>query len=217
MMVASGAKLLPTKPGDKALQGDAIPAVLNEMHQMWTEGLIPESAQADTGANFVANFMNGNIGIQGAGGFLISDLKKNKPDMNFGVGFIPGLKAGDASAFVGGDVIAIPAASKNADLALKFIHWELTDEAQLEGLAKNAIIPSRPSLADNKYFKDEPRVVTTAKALGIGFTPYALHFNDMVNSDSSPWLQMLQTAIFDGDVDGAIKTAQDAMEQIANQ
>jgi multiple sugar transport system substrate-binding protein len=38
-----------------------------------------------------------------------------------------------------------------------------------------------------------------------------------VNSDSSPWLQMLQTAIFDGDVDGAIKTAQDAMEQIANQ
>jgi multiple sugar transport system substrate-binding protein len=59
--------------------------------------------------------------------------------------------------------------------------------------------------------------VTTAKALGIGFTPYALHFNDMVNSDSSPWLQMLQTAIFDGDVDGAIKTAQDAMEQIANQ
>jgi multiple sugar transport system substrate-binding protein len=217
MMVASGAKLLPTKPGDKALQGDAIPAVLNEMHQMWAEGLIPESAQADTGANFVANFMNGNIGIQGAGGFLISDLKKNKPDMNFGVGFIPGLKAGDASAFVGGDVIAIPAASKNADLALKFIHWELTDEAQLEGLAKNAIIPSRPSLADNKYFKDEPRVVTTAKALGIGFTPYALHFNDMVNSDSSPWLQMLQTAIFDGDVDGAIKTAQDAMEQIANQ
>jgi multiple sugar transport system substrate-binding protein len=110
MMVASGAKLLPTKPGDKALQGDAIPAVLNEMHQMWAEGLIPESAQADTGANFVANFMNGNIGIQGAGGFLISDLKKNKPDMNFGVGFIPGLKAGDASAFVGGDVIAIPAA-----------------------------------------------------------------------------------------------------------
>jgi multiple sugar transport system substrate-binding protein len=43
------------------------------------------------------------------------------------------------------------------------------------------------------------------------------HFNDMVNSDSSPWIQMLQTAIFDGDVDGAIKTAQDAMKAIAAQ
>ena len=60
-------------------------------------------------------------------------------------------------------------------------------------------------------------MVTTAQALGKGFTPYALHFNDMVNSDSSPWIQMLQTAIFDGDVDGAIKTAQDAMKSIAAQ
>jgi len=217
MMVAAGGKLLPTQPGDEAMVGDGVKDVLTEMHAMWDEGLIPESAEADTGANFVANFQNGNIGIQGAGGFLISDLKANKPDMDFGVSFIPGTKEGENSAFVGGDVIAIPAASKHADLALQFIHWQLTDEAQLEGLAKNAIIPSRPSLADNKYFAEEPRVVTTAKALGVGFTPYALHFNDMVNSDSSPWIQMLQTAIFDGDVDGAIQTAKDAMEQIAAQ
>jgi multiple sugar transport system substrate-binding protein len=217
MMVAAGAKLLPTKPGDSALQGDGVKDVLTQMHEMWAEGLIPESAQADTGANFVANFETGKIGVQGGGGFLIADMKKDHPEVNFGVGFLPGTKPGQQSAFVGGDVIAIPAGSKHADLALKFISWELTDEAQLEALAKNNIIPSRPSLADNKYFKDEPRVVTTAKALGVGFTPYALHFNDMVNSDSSPWIQMIQTAVFDGDVDGAIKTAQDAMTSIAAQ
>jgi multiple sugar transport system substrate-binding protein len=217
MMVAAGSKLLPTKAGDDALTGDGVKDVLTEMKAMWDEKLVPDSAQADTGANFFATFETGKIGIQGTGGFAISALKHDKPDMNFGIGFIPGTKAGEASAFVGGDVIAIPAASKHADLALQFIHWELTDEAQLEGLAKNSIIPSRPALADNKYFKDEPRVVTTAQALGKGFTPYALHFNDMVNSDSSPWIQMLQTAIFDGDVDGAIKTAKDAMKAIAAQ
>jgi multiple sugar transport system substrate-binding protein len=217
MMVAAGSKLLPTKAGDDALTGDGVKDVLTEMKAMWDEKLVPDSAQADTGANFFATFETGKIGIQGTGGFAISALKHDKPDMNFGIGFIPGTKAGEASAFVGGDVIAIPAASKHADLALQFIHWELTDEAQLEGLAKNSIIPSRPALADNKYFKDEPRVVTTAQALGKGFTPNALHFNDMVNSDSSPWIQMLQTAIFDGDVDGAIKTAQDAMKAIAAQ
>ena len=59
--------------------------------------------------------------------------------------------------------------------------------------------------------------MTTAKALGVGHTPYALHFNDMVNSDCSPWIQMLQTAVFDGDIDGAIATAKDAMKQIASQ
>jgi multiple sugar transport system substrate-binding protein len=217
MMVAAGGKLLPTGPDDTALEGDGIKAVLTEMHEMWDEGLIPESSEADTGANFFATFETGKIGIQGTGGFAISALKADKPDMNFGIGFIPGTKEGQASAFVGGDVIAIPSASKHADIALQFIHWELTDEAQLEGLAKNSIIPSRPSLADNKYFKDEPRVVTTAQALGKGFTPYALHFNDMVNSDSGPWSQRLQTASFDGDVDGAIATAQDAMKSIAAQ
>jgi multiple sugar transport system substrate-binding protein len=217
MMVAAGGKLLPTGPDDTALEGDGIKAVLTEMHEMWDEGLIPESAEADTGANFFATFETGKIGIQGTGGFAISTLKKDVPDLDFGIGFLPGIEAGQHSSFVGGDVIAIPAASKHPDIALEFIKFELSDEAQLEGLAKNAIIPSRPELADNKYFKDEPRVVTTAKAVGIGFTPYALHFNDMVNSDSSPWIQMIQTAVFDGDIDGAIETAKDAMEQIAAQ
>ena len=100
-------------------------------------------------------------------------------------------------------------------LAKQFIAWELTDEAQLEGLAKNNILPSRPALADNKYFAADPRIVTTAKALGVGYVPWVYHFADMVNSDSSPWINMLQRAIFDGDVDGAIKEAREKMKAIA--
>jgi multiple sugar transport system substrate-binding protein len=112
-------------------------------------------------------------------------------------------------------VVAIPAGSKHVPLAKQFIAWELTDEAQLEGLAKNNILPSRPALADNKYFAADPRIVTTAKALGIGYVPWVYHFADMVNSDSSPWINMLQRAIFDGDVDGAIKEAREKMKAIA--
>jgi multiple sugar transport system substrate-binding protein len=93
----------------------------------------------------------------------------------------------------------------------------LTDEAQLEGLAKNNILPSRTDLAANKYFQAEPRVVTTAKAIGIGYVPWVFHFNDMVNSDSSPWIEMIQTAVFDGKVDEAIATAKAKMKEIANE
>jgi len=100
-------------------------------------------------------------------------------------------------------------------VAKKFIQWTLTDEAQLQGLAKNLILPARTDLADNEFFKSEPRYVTTAKAVGIGQTPWVFHFNDMVNSDGSPWLQMLQTAIFDGKTDDAIATARDALKSIA--
>ena len=217
MMVAAGAKILPAKAEDTPLDGDGIKAVLTEMKAMWKEGLIPEGAQADNGANFVTPFMSGKIGVQGSGGFVISLLKEKAPNLNFGVTVLPGIKEGQQSAFVGGDVVAIPKGSKHEAIAKEFVHFELTDEAQLEGLAKNNIIPSRPSLADNKYFKAEPRVVTTAKALGVGYVPWVFHFNDMVNSDSSPWIQMIQTAIFDGDVDGAIAKARESMKSIAAQ
>ncbi len=217
MMVAAGAKILPAKAGDTPLDGDGVKGVLTEMQAMWKEGLIPASAQADNGANFVSAFQSGKIGIEGSGGFMISLLKDKAPDLHFGVSILPGLKDGQQSAFVGGDVVAIPKGSKHADVAKEFIHWELTDQAQLEGLAKNNIIPSRPSLADNQYFKSEPRVVTTAQALGVGYVPWVFHFNDMVNSDSSPWIQMIQTAIFDGDIDGAITAARKAMTGIVSQ
>ncbi len=216
MMVASGAKILPRSGDDEPLQGPGVKEVLQLFRAMWTEGLIPKSAQADNGSNFVANFKTGKVGVQGAGGFLISDLKKDAPNLDFGVAFLPGAKEGEASSFVGGDVVAIPKGSKHAEAALAFIKWELTDEAQLEGLAKNNILPSRVDLAENKYFQSDPRLITTAKALAIGYVPWVFHFNDMVNSDSSPWIQMIEQAVFDGKIDEAIAAAKAKMKDIAS-
>lgn len=216
LMVASGAKILPKTADDEPLQGPGVEEVLQVYRDMWSEGLIPESAQADNGQNFVGNFKTGKIGIQGAGGFLISDLKRDVPDMNFGVTFLPGLKEGQKSSFVGGDVVAVPKGSKNLEIAKQFIAWQLSDEGQLEGLAKNNILPSRADLSKNQYFTD-PRVVTTAEAIGLGYVPWVFHFNDMVNSNSSPWIQVIQTAVFDGDVKGAVATAKEAMKSIASE
>ena len=217
MMVAAGSKILPANGKDDALTGDGVKLVLETFKEMWSEGLIPKNAQADSGANFASVFKTGKIGIQGTGGFLLSELKRDVPNMNFGVTFLPGAKKGQVSSFVGGDVVAIPKGSKHLAAAKAFIAWELTDEAQLEGLAKNNILPSRPALADNKYFASDPRVVVTAKAIGVGYVPWVYHFADMVNSDSSPWINMLQRAIFDGDVDGAITEARQKMKDIASE
>jgi multiple sugar transport system substrate-binding protein len=217
MMWGSGATLLPTSGDAPALDGPGVKEVLTMLKDLWEAGVIPESAEADTGQNFFATFETGTIGMVGSGGFAISALKANHPDMNFGIAPLPGINEGQASSFVGGDVIAIPTGAKNADLAKQFIAWQLTDEAQLEGLAKNLILPSRTDLADNKYFQEEPRYIVTAQAVGIGQTPYAFHFNDMVNADQSPWLTMIQTAVFDGDVDGAIEAAREAFREIAGQ
>jgi len=217
MMWASGATLLPTSGDAPAMEGTGVREVLQMLRNLWEAGAIPESAEADTGANFQATFESGTIGMQGSGGFAIAALKANYPDIDFGIAPLPGVNPGDASSFVGGDVIAIPKGSKHIDLATQFIQWQLTDEAQLEGLAKNLILPSRSDLADNAYFQEEQRYITTAEAVGIGQTPYAFRFNDMVNADQSPWLTMIQTAVFDGDIDGAIEQARQTMRDIASQ
>ena len=215
MMVAAGSKMLPRNGGDEALTGDGVKLVLEAYKTMWDEGLIPENAEVDTGANFVSAFASGKIGIAGTGGFLISLMKREHPEFNFGLTLLPGAEPGQVSAFVGGDVVAIPASGKNGDAARGFVTWVLSDEAQLDGLAKNSILTTRTDLADNEYTKGNDKVLTTAGALAAGYVPWVFHFADMVNSDSSPWIIMLQTAIFDGDVDGAIETARAEMLAIA--
>ena len=84
---------------------------------MWSEGLIPEGAQGDTGANFQAIFETGKVGMQGSGNFAIAALKANHPEIDFGIAFLPGIKPENASSFVGGDLIAIPMGAKNAATA----------------------------------------------------------------------------------------------------
>ncbi len=217
LMVAGGAKILPKNGEDAALEGKAIHEVLDQYRQMWEEGLIPAAAETDAGENFVSAFTNGNVGIEGLGGFLLSLMQRQFPDFDYGVALLPGLEPGQVSGFVGGDVVAIPKGSKNEKTAREFVTWVLSDEAQLEGLAKNKILTTRTDLADNEYFKGNDKVEATAAALKAGYVPWVFHFNDMVNSDSSPWINMLQRAIFDGDVDGAITDARQQMLDIASQ
>jgi multiple sugar transport system substrate-binding protein len=217
IMVAGGSSILPRNGDDVALTGDGVRVVLEEYKAMWEEGLIPESAEVDSGANFVAGFTTGNVGITGSGGFLISLMSREFPDFEYGISLLPGLEPGQVSAFVGGDVVAIPAGGANEDASRAFLSWVLSDEAQLEGLAKNSILPTRTDLADNEYFAEKPKVKVTADAIAAGYVPWVFHFADMVNSDSSPWINMLQQAIFDGDVDGAIEDAREAMIAIASE
>jgi multiple sugar transport system substrate-binding protein len=215
MMVAAGSKMLPKNGTDEALTGDGVKTVLEAMKTMWDGDMIPANAETDTGANFVSAFTTGKIGIAGTGGFLISLMAREHPDFNYGLTVLPGAEPGQVSAFVGGDVVAIPANGKNEAAAREFLTWVLSDDAQLNGLAKNSILTTRTDLADNEYTKGNEKVLTTAKALSVGYVPWVFHFADMVNSDSSPWIGMLQQAIFDGDVDGAITDARAAMLDIA--
>lgn len=180
---------------------------------MWEEGLIPESASIDSGENFVNAFASGTIGMGGTGAFGIDNYKTNFPELNFDVMLIPGMEGGTAS-FGGGDNIGIPVGTEYVEEAWEFIAWALTEEVQLEIYAANNQLPVRLSLADNEYFDADPRLKVAASALSVGHTPYSLVYNDLFNDANGPWLQLLQVAILDGDIDGALAEAQDRFTQI---
>ena len=210
---ATGGDILSADYSKPTLTDPSVKAALEFYNKMWTEGLIPPGAKVDSGTDFFNAFQTDKIGMIGSGAFAISVLKKDHPEIDFGVTYLPGQEGGKGS-FAGGDNIAIPSGSQHVEQAFEFIQWVLSDDIQLEQYAKNNQLPVRTDLAKNKYFDADPRLTVSANAMALGKTPYSLHYNELFNDSNGPWLAMLQGAIFDGKVDEAIAKAQEQFSSI---
>ncbi len=211
---ASGGDVLSEDGTEATIDSDpAVRAALEFYKQLWDEGLVPPGSQADSGTDFLNAFTGGSIGMAGSGAFSISVLKNDYPDIDFGLTFLPGQEGG-ASSFAGGDSIAIPAGAQHVEEAFEFISWALSDEVQLDQYAATGQLPVRIDLAENEYFEEDPRLTVNAEAMALGRTPYSFVYNNLFNDPNGPWLQMIQTAVFQGDVDGAIATAQQRFTEI---
>jgi multiple sugar transport system substrate-binding protein len=211
---ASGGNVLSDDGLTSTIASDPMVAEALEFYKrMWDEGMIPPGAQADTGTDFLNAFLGGNIGMAGSGAFSISVLKNDHPEIDFGLTFLPG-KEGGRSSFAGGDSIAIPAGAAHVEEAFEFIQWALSDEVQLDQYAAQGQLPVRIDLAENEYFAEDPRLTVNAEAMALGQTPYSFVYNNLFNDANGPWLQMIQTAIFQGDVAGAVETADQRFSEI---
>ncbi len=210
---ASGGDILSEDGTQPTLDDPMVKEALAFYRQMWEEELIQPGSVADGGTEFFNTFSSGKIGMQGLGAFAITLLKTSETPFDFGVTFLPG-KEGGVSSFAGGDSIGIPAGSRYVNEAFEFITWLLSDEVQLEQYAASFSLPVRTDLADNEYFAEDPRFITTAEAMALGKTPYSLKYNDLFNDANGPWLKMIQTAVFEGQIDEAIATAQEEFTKI---
>lgn len=215
MIWASGGDILSADGNSATVDTPIVKAALSFYKRLWDGGNIPAGAKTDNGTNFFSAFATGKIGMVGSGAFSIGALKKDYPKLNFGITPLPGEKGGSAS-FAGGDVIGIPAGSKNVKEAQDFIKWCLSEDVQVQQFAKNGSIPVRSDLASNEYSKLDPRYVLVSQLMNKGKTPYTLRYNELINDSNGPWLGMIQDAIFGGDVDAAVKKAQDRFVQILN-
>jgi multiple sugar transport system substrate-binding protein len=211
---ASGGDVL-NSSGQPTLNTPQVAAALKMYHTMWADGDIPASAKTDDGTFFSTPFTKGNIGMVNSGAFFTATLRAAKPTFQWGVSPIPG-ENGGSSSFAGGDEIAIGSGTKNVDAAWSFLQW-ITDAGQ-KFIADNGFaVPIRSDISASNFIpKDPANNQLLSDELQKGKTPYSLVENALFNDGSGPWIQMIQQAVFGGDIAGAQSTAQKAAVSIVS-
>lgn len=113
-------------------------------------------------------------------------------DMNWGACLIPkGPDGTDYASFSGGDSIGITSQCEDVEAAWDFIEFSLSEEVQVEELAKGGLLPARSDFFDNEYFNATPEYQILKEALEVGHTPVSLKYDEMY----PPILEAMQTCL----------------------
>jgi multiple sugar transport system substrate-binding protein len=211
---AAGGDVLDDDGQNASVDSPEMAAVFALYRQLYEEGVAAPASKDEAGPTWLGALQNGKIGIA-PGPSVWLGLIEEQSGIEMGVAPIPGIDGGE-STFVGGDAIGIGATSENADQAWDFLEWTMSEEAQVEVIAKNKGVPTRTDLAENEYSKADPRVVTINNLMAKGETPYARNFNASFNDPQSPWLETVRGALF-GDADTALSDGNSAITESLQQ
>jgi multiple sugar transport system substrate-binding protein len=186
---ASGGEVLSADGKQSELGSDTAQKVYSTWADLWKSGAVLPSSAGETGPTWTAGFTEGKVGLM----FYPATLLSSTP-FEAGVSGIPG-PGGGASTFVGGDGIGVSKDSKKEAQAWNFLSWMMSEDAQVEVLAKNKDVVSRSDLASNKYATADPRLVTINEVAGKGDTPVAMNFQQAFNAPNSPWLTLVRNQV----------------------
>lgn len=186
-----------------------------DVYAVWKDleesGAIDPASKDETGATWVAGFQEGKIGVMPYPATLLSTADQT---VDVGVVPIPGPDGGE-STFVGGDGLGISKDSENEAQAWNFMSWLMSEDAQVQVLAKNGDVTARADFASNEYSEKDPRVVTINEVASVGKTPISLNFQEAFNAPNSPWLTLIRDAVF-GDGSG-VEAANEQLNEVLGQ
>lgn len=197
MIWASGGEVLNEQGTASTIDNPTAAKVYAFLRQLYADGVVPASAKNESGPTWTQLFGEGKVGIQPMGATGLQGIKEG-PELQVGVAPIPGLTGG-SSSFVGGDVLGISSNSQHAAAAWDFISWTLSEQAQVDVVAKSKNITVRSDLADNEYAKEDPRLGVFNKLAGEGQTPISVNFGKTFNDPNGPWTATVIDAVFGTD------------------
>jgi len=177
---------------ESLLDGDSAQKVYDTWKGLEDAGAVLPSSTDEAGPTWTAAFSEGKVGVMPFPATLLPSLT-----FDAGVAGIPGVDGGE-STFVGGDGIGVSKDSKKAAQAWNFLSWMMSEDAQVDVLAKDGNAISRGDLADNQYAAEDPRMITINEVAAKGSTPVARNFQQAFNAPGSPWLTLIRNAVLKG-------------------
>jgi multiple sugar transport system substrate-binding protein len=93
---ASGGDVLSSDGKTATVDTPAVRNALSFYRRLWSTGEVPTGAKTDDGTNFLGAFLTDKIGMAGSGAFSIGIIKRDHPNVDFGVAPLPGQKGGSS-------------------------------------------------------------------------------------------------------------------------
>lgn len=123
---------------------------------------------------------------------IYSFISGENSNINWGACLLPkGPNGTEYASFSGGDSIGITSQCENPEAAWDFIEYSLSEDVQVDELAKGGLLPARSDFFDNEYFNSTPEYQVLREALEVGHTPVSLKYDEMY----VPILEAMQTCL----------------------
>lgn len=190
---ASGEEVISEDGTTSLMASDTAKAVYDTYRELNEAGAVGSGSKEETGATWTAPFQEGKVGVMAYPSTMLSTARDAGIDV--GVGGIPGVDGG-VSTFLGGDAMGISKDSKNVAQAWHFLSWMLSEETQLEVVAKEGDVVTRNSLLNNEYTSADPNALVLSELVAHGRTPVAPYFSEGFNAPGSPWTVLFRNATF---------------------
>jgi multiple sugar transport system substrate-binding protein len=135
---------------------------------------LTQNGMIDTQAMLDEAFKHNKIGFVISGGWLLNDLRKNYPQLNFGICLMPKPKSdqGTPASFAGGEFLVINRKTQNPQEALKLIEFLIRKDNCLKVCqAIGSGFPSARGAEQDSYYRNNSDLSTFQEQLKYAVSP----------------------------------------------
>lgn len=121
-------------------------------------------------------FKRNQIGFLLSGGWLLHDIRKNHPELNFGLCLVPQPEKdkGENASFAGGEYLVVDKKTKYSKEAIKLIEFLIKKESCLKLCKKiGSASPSAADAIEDSYYQEDPDLLLFQRQLQKAISPPA--------------------------------------------